>query len=201
MKYTKIVTVLVLIAGITACDNQAKVLECLDGCDKSKVVVPVEQQESKFTCKVYDLSSTPSVSTMPNFDAMIQAATLQVGSLNNPNVGETDSLAMLAGTGVESLKTRVGMVCDAQLEVQQSGSHVLTLRSDDGSELSLEGIQLINHGGLHGYTSKSSTVSLDTGVYSLKVKYFQNFGSKGLTLTIRRPGVSFEELLDESFLK
>lgn len=201
MKYTTILTVALMTAMITACDNQAKVMECLDGCDKTKVLVPIEAQEGKLTCKVYDLSSSPSVSVMPNFDAMTQSATLQVGSLNNPNVGETDALSMLAGTGVENLKTRVGMVCDGQLEVQQSGSHVLTLRSDDGSELSLEGIQLINHGGLHGYTSKSATVSLDVGVYSLKVKYFQNFGSKGLTLTIRRPGVSFEELLDESFLK
>ena len=198
MKNLILVSLITLI--VVACDNQAKVLECLDGCDKSKVYIPVELEQAKFTCNVYDLSTNPSVTVMLNFSTLTPNVVLQVGSLNNPSVNETTPLSMLKDTPAENLKTRVGLDCKANFKAHASGTYQFILRSDDGSELSLEGINVINHGGLHSYSSKSVNVILDSGVYALRVKYFQNFGDKGLTLTVKRPGVSFEELVDESFL-
>ncbi len=199
MKNLILVTLIALM--VVACDNQAKVLECLDGCDKTTIFVPVKPEPAKFTCEVHDLSASPSVTVMPNLDALSPSLVLQVDSLNNPSVSETTSLSMLLNTPAESLKTRVGLDCTANFKAHTSGTYQFTLRSDDGSELSLEGINLINHGGLHSYSAKSVNVMLDSGVYALRVKYFQNFGDKGLTLTVKRPGVSFEELIDSSLLE
>lgn len=133
MKNLILVTLITLM--VVACDNQAKVLECLDGCDKSKVYVPVEPEQAKFTCNVHDLSTNPSVTVMPNFDVLTPSVVLQVGSLNNPSVNEVTSLSMLVGTSAEVLKTRVGLDCKANFKAHVSGTYQFTLRSDDGSEL------------------------------------------------------------------
>lgn len=194
--------VILLALTLTACDNSAKVLECLDGCKGSSVEqVTVPAEPSTLSCQVFDLSVLGTTNTLPDMSALTPVTTLQLNSLNNPSVGETTSLNQLVGTPAESIKTQLGMVCTAKLNVEASGSHQFTVRSDDGARLSLNGIAVVNSPGLQGYTAINGTVTLERGVYNLKLEYFQNFGPKGLTLSVRRPGSPFEELIDSGMLK
>jgi hypothetical protein len=84
---------------------------------------------------------------------------------------------------------------------EKDGTYQFGLYSDDGSELYVNNIQVINHGGIHALSKRAANVSLLKGEHQLKLRYFQNFGQKGLILSVKRPGVSFEELLDSSLLK
>ncbi|MFH5803513.1 PVC-type heme-binding CxxCH protein [Alienimonas sp. DA493] len=78
----------------------------------------------------------------------------------------------------------------AGLVVPVSGDYTFHLRSDDGSRLYLDGEEVVNHDGLHGFNEKRGTVRLDAGVHEIVLNYFDNGGNDGLSLAWEGPGFS-----------
>ncbi len=74
------------------------------------------------------------------------------------------------------------------LDVPRDGVYTLTLGSDDGSVLSLDGGVLIDHDGLHSYEEKSATVALAKGLHPLGVSFFEKSGGYDLKLFWSTPG-------------
>lgn len=104
-----------------------------------------------------------------------QIGEIQLDALNIPNSKiETSNFP-----GVER-KTRFCMVLKSEATVNNSGCYEISLSSDDGSRLWLEGKQIIDNDGGHGMRTKKDTLFLEEGVYDTKVWYFQglpfNFG-------------------------
>lgn len=191
--------VILFLVGVilVGCNSVSRVVDCADGCsdDTETVVVEVPRQKEKFTCTAYDASSASSLSSIPSSAGLTKVATVKVDVLNNPNVNENQSLAMFLGTPAESLQTKFLVECEGKLKVTQEGTHVLNLYSDDGSDLRLNNVLVVSRDGLRSYSRTSSNVNLAAGEYNLKLRYFQNLSQKGLALTVRLPGSSFEQLL------
>ena len=74
------------------------------------------------------------------------------------------------------------------LSVTTGGSYTFFLGSDDGSQLYLDGAMVINHDGLHSYSTKTTlALELVPGHHRLTVLYFEASGSSGVRLQYLGP--------------
>lgn len=76
------------------------------------------------------------------------------------------------------------------LVVPTAGSYTLSLSSDDGSRLTLDGTKRIDNDGQHGMRERSVTLTLAAGLHPLRVEFFENTGSAGLRLSWAGPGIA-----------
>lgn len=76
------------------------------------------------------------------------------------------------------------------LKIDTAGSYTLSINSDDGSRLFLDGAVLINNDGLHGMQERSATVTLTAGHHHLKVEFFEQGGGAGLEFRWSGPGIA-----------
>lgn len=64
----------------------------------------------------------------------------------------------------------------------------LSLISDDGSRLFLNGKEILSNDGIHGMREESGYFPLGKGNHKIKLEYFQRQGGIGLKLLIEVPG-------------
>jgi putative heme-binding domain-containing protein len=88
----------------------------------------------------------------------------------------------------------------ASLVVPSSGAYTFFVQSDDGSRLYIDGKQVIDNDGLHGFTEMSGKVTLDPGLHQIVVTYFDNGGGDGLLVSWEGPGFA-KQVIDGSVLR
>ncbi len=90
--------------------------------------------------------------------------------------------------GFGEFKNNFALQAEGYLYLEKDDNILLTLASDDGSRLFLDGQLLINHDGWHGSTPKEAEVALRAGYHPIRVEYFQAGGGRGLSLQWTRSG-------------
>lgn len=80
------------------------------------------------------------------------------------------------------------MEVDGYLRVPDKGLYTLSLESDDGSWLYVDGKLVIDNGGTHGMDTKQHDVLLFKGFHRFKVRYFNQQGGEGLELRWGKAG-------------
>ena len=85
------------------------------------------------------------------------------------------------------LTDRYAAVYEGALRVRDPGRYTLTLNSDDGSRLWLDGRLVIDHDGAHSMSAKSVALPLSEGLHDLRIEYFENTGDAGLEFSWTRP--------------
>ena len=85
------------------------------------------------------------------------------------------------------LTDRYAAVYEGALRVRDPGRYMLTLNSDDGSRLWLDGRLIIDHDGAHSMSAKSVALPLSEGLHDLRIEYFENTGDAGLEFSWTRP--------------
>ncbi len=93
---------------------------------------------------------------------------------------------------------KFGMRLSATLTIPTTGSWTFTLGSDDGSDLTIDGSLVVNHDGIHSFSSLSGTVALSAGTHTLVVRYVEKTGNNGLTLSWSGPGVASTTVIPAS---
>ena len=116
-----------------------------------------------------------ALSGMPDFEAFDPVATGLVDAVSYPS---TNSAWEGAPT---NLVDRFGAVFEGALWVQETDVYRLSLSSDDGSRLFVDGNLALDHDGTHGMTEKKVELPLARGVHALRIEYFENSGSAGLS--------------------
>ncbi len=177
-----------LLAGFLAGAGVTLIAAVLSGCGSSEsgTGVPTNPNANYPTqCQVYELGYSSSV--MPNLNSITPSMTVGVAKLDFPQVQETESFLQFVGTAAENVKTKFALRCTTRYIVTNAGVHKFSMTSDDGSQMRINGILSINNDGPHGMTKKTSSPNLGVGTYTIQVDYFQNFGPKGLTLTVQEP--------------
>jgi len=81
-----------------------------------------------------------------------------------------------------------GLLFDGYLLVPASGIYTFYLTSDDGSDLRVAGVSVIDNDGPHGPTERSGQIALEAGVHAIAVRYFQAGGGKTLDLMVAVEG-------------
>ena len=87
-----------------------------------------------------------------------------------------------------SLTNRFAAAFEGALLVRRAGRYTLTLRSDDGSRLYIDGSPVVDNGGNHAMRSASATLPLSEGLHSVRIEYHENEGDAGLEFQWARDG-------------
>lgn len=137
-------------------------------------------------CRVYDLSSY-GFSVIPDYSTISSIGSVGLDRIDNANSIDSEIFTSFVNTPFENKRIKFGVQCQARLLIDISGTYTFKLTSDDGSRLFIDGTKLIDHDGLHSFTSKTASMVLTPKVYAVKVEYFNNIGPKGLVLSWIRP--------------
>ena len=92
---------------------------------------------------------------------------------------------------------RFGARFAGYLRVPETGIYRFTLRSDDGSRLSIGGQVIVDHDGPHGASELMGSVALAAGHHRVEVLYFEATGDETLTVFWNVPGAEREEVPPE----
>lgn len=76
------------------------------------------------------------------------------------------------------------------INVPSDGTYTFYTTSDDGSNLYIDGVLVVNNDGTHGAIEKSGTIGLKAGKHAISVGYFQQSGGSVLTVSYAGPGIS-----------
>ena len=89
----------------------------------------------------------------------------------------------------------VVVAVDGWIRMPVSGNLRLYLTSDDGSKLWLDGRAMIDHDGMHAFTSIDATRAVEPGVYPLEIRMFERTGGSGLRLEWQNPVTRAREVV------
>ncbi len=108
---------------------------------------------------------------LPDFDSLTPA--------------KSDTVAKLSIDDIKP-KNNFGVVFEAQLPITDDGEYEFSLRSDDGSSLSIAGNRLVNDF-IHPEQTVRATYQLAAGVYPIRIEYFDGGGQIALSLKVTDP--------------
>lgn len=74
------------------------------------------------------------------------------------------------------------------LRAPVTGEYLFGLTSDDGSRLTVGGVVVVTHDGVHGATTRTGSVRLEAGLHPFRVEMFEHTGEEALVLSWRTPG-------------
>ncbi|MBK9389109.1 MAG: chitobiase/beta-hexosaminidase C-terminal domain-containing protein [Bacteroidetes bacterium] len=77
---------------------------------------------------------------------------------------------------------------EGYLLIPADGVYGLSLISDDGSKLFLNGTEIITNDGIHGLREEGGYYPLGKGHHKIRIEYFQREGGVGLKLLLEVPG-------------
>ena len=76
------------------------------------------------------------------------------------------------------------------IHIPTTGNWTFYLRSDDGSKLWIDDVEIVDNQGHHAMQERSGTVWLDAGEHHLRTEFFEHGGYAGLELKWEGPGIS-----------
>jgi len=76
---------------------------------------------------------------------------------------------------------------ETTLTVTTGGTYTFTTTSDDGSQLFVDGVRVVENDGVHDTQLRSGEDDLDPGEYNIVVVFFENRGGDNLSSTISGP--------------
>lgn len=106
---------------------------------------------------------------------------------------KTRGIVASLGTEKKEREDHFGFVFKGLMKIEKSGLYCLSLTSDDGSQLFLNGkllLDLNRDGG--GY--KDIWLELAEGYHRLEIPYFENYGNESLEVGLEGPGISVSNL-------
>jgi len=108
------------------------------------------------------------------------------GKLQPKETGGTDRID-------ETLKKRgdqFGLRFEGFIRIDKEGDYTFHLGSDDGSRMLIGGKVVIDHNGVHGFSSKSARIRLSAGLHPVIVDFFEQGGGEKLQVEYEGPGIS-----------
>jgi len=133
--------------------------------------------ESGWQYEYYDLGTSPTNLASAGF-------TLN-GGRDNSNVATSTGVTQdLNPTNFDS-GDNYALKFETTLTITTAGTYTFRTRSDDGSQLFLDGVQIVDNDGLHGaVTVTSSGQVLAAGTYTLEATFFERTGGNVMEVTM-----------------
>ena len=83
-----------------------------------------------------------------------------------------------------------GLHFQGYIEVTTAGDYDFFTTSDDGSDLYIDGVKVVDNDGLHGRREATGTINLAAGTYKIDVLFFENGGGDSLDVAYSGPDTS-----------
>lgn len=80
------------------------------------------------------------------------------------------------------------------IEIKTAGIYTFYTNSDDGSNLYIDDVLVVNNDGLHGAQDAMGTINLTAGRHKIAVGYFEKTGSEILTVSFAGPGIAKKQI-------
>jgi hypothetical protein len=132
-----------------------------------------------FAVQYFELSGT--------INSLAAAGFNSVGTNSNTPTAEffraaldVNAISIANGGNGETYAVRFETV----LNVTTGGTYTFTTTSDDGSQLFVDGVRVVNNDGLHAAQLRSGNVLLGAGEHQIVIVFFENCGSDNLSSTI-----------------
>ncbi|MEM8527769.1 MAG: family 16 glycoside hydrolase [Bacteroidota bacterium] len=100
------------------------------------------------------------------------------GILPNINIQDADFSRV-------GLKENFAIIFEGYINVPKDNNYLFRLASDDGSILTIDGNEIINHDGLHGAEARDGELALSKGYHPFKLEFFQQGGGRSILLEWR----------------
>lgn len=137
--------------------------------------------DGAYNSLTYKYYETGSISAVPDFSTLTPVKT---GSINNFLLTPKNRSTLYAFDYTGNIK------------INTTGNYTFYTSSDDGSNLYIDGTQVVNNDGLHGTTEKSGIKALTPGYHTIRVTFFQGTGSDVLTTSYAATGISKRAIPD-----
>ncbi len=93
---------------------------------------------------------------------------------------------------------RFAMKLTGTITMPATGTWNFRVGSDDGSRVIVNGTTVINHDGLHSYSTRTGSLNLSKGSHTIEVQFFENTGNRGLRLEWQGPADSSYDVVPGS---
>lgn len=127
----------------------------------------------------YDL--VPSGNTVTNIPTTGALGTGQINTFdvntlqNSVDPGDTDSF---------SIRYK------GYVHIPTTNTYTFYTSSDDGSNLYIDGVKIVDNDGDHGVQERSGTVTLASGLHAIEVLFYENGGGQSLTVSVYSSDIS-----------
>ncbi|MEM6564415.1 MAG: PA14 domain-containing protein [Pseudomonadota bacterium] len=92
-------------------------------------------------------------------------------------------------------KDTFGARITGQIDVEEGGVYEFFVGGDDGVMLIVDGEEVVDNDGLHGFRTRNGEIELEPGTHDIEVRYFENYGHAGLKLEWSGPDTDGRELV------
>jgi hypothetical protein len=130
-----------------------------------------DAKEANFLGSVYEIPADSQ--KLPDLAALKPMATLFAKELNVPTRQFTEGFP-----GVAKRTEWFAIRFEAPLTVETEGDYDLTTNSDDGSNVYVDDLKIVDNDGVHPTTEKTGPVHLQKGTHSLRVEWYQGPGTE-----------------------
>lgn len=91
-------------------------------------------------------------------------------------------------------KEKYGLVFEGYINIAKTGGFTFFTTSDDGSILEIDGAEIVNNDGNHGFEEKEGKCFLEKGYHKIKLRYFDSGGGNNLRFSYQPIGQSKTEV-------
>jgi len=164
---------------------EIKVIDQAGAFGTAMLIISVKEDDSYqfapgITVAYYDFQSR--LASLPNFDGSPDL--VRIESEVNYNKSK-----MVWPNLETAYKNTYASIHDGYIFIENGGEYTFYLKSDDGSQLWMNGVLVIDNDGLHGMKEKSGTVSLESGYHHFRIHFFENYGHTGLILSYKSEAI------------
>jgi hexosaminidase len=83
---------------------------------------------------------------------------------------------------IKQRKEKFGIIYEGYIRIDKTGGYQFFSQSDDGSILSIDGKEIVNNDGNHGFDEKAGRCILEKGYHRFKLAYFDSGGGNDLSV-------------------
>jgi hypothetical protein len=146
----------------------------------------------------YFQTGLPVLTTMPELRLYTPDHTLVE---DNVNFGlSTTAWTTTRGQVLAGFEDNFAVRLRGKLSVPTAGEYTFRVRAKDGCKLFVDDTEIVDHDGIHDFTTSDASLSLDQTLHSIEIQYFAGSAEWGLELYWLKPGDTLYEIIpDQQF--
>lgn len=95
---------------------------------------------------------------------------------------------------------QIAGIWSGKISITTGGAYTFTTRSDDGSVLFIDGVEIANNNKFQGMTNRDGTVNLAAGEHDISIGFYEGGGGAGVQASYEGPDTTGRVIIDPSVL-